>query len=251
MSFLVLQPGVSYSGNFIKKDTVVKYRDSIDVATGLKIKLAYKVIDKVPSNLFCHFGATYEYGYAQKDDITNTKKVYDVTFKSNTIDTVSISSSVKYNLPGEFKLGFSVSNLEYRIIPNWAVSVQVGYRQWALYNPSLKYRNTVSAGLGFEKKTLIGNNKNEKLAFGRIGVYYNQLPYQFNNTYLDEKGITLGATLNLPPVKGLSDRMLLNASVALGQRGTLVNNLISEKFVKFSLGFTFLEDRWFYKYKLD
>ncbi|MFN8436094.1 MAG: hypothetical protein U0V72_00540 [Cytophagales bacterium] len=251
MSFWLLQPGIAYTGNFNKIDSVLITKNIFDSITGISKKVQFKVLDTIPSNLFYNIGLTYEYGFAYQNILNTYKREYNSTSSFNTIDTLNNVNLALNNIPGEIKFGAGLSNLEYRMIPNWATSFQISYRPWKQYNASLKYRNTISIGAGYEKRIVLGKNKKEKLTFLRAGLFYNQLPYSFNNTYIDEKGITFGGTLNLPQIKGLNDRMLLSLGLTLGERGSLKNNLIQEKYIKFSLGFTFMEDRWFYRYKLD
>jgi hypothetical protein len=251
MSYLLLQPGFAYSTNIRKFDTVkvlVKYTDSTTLEEKSKWVKVYK---KTATENFLHFGATYETGLALKSSSFNTKQATDPNLYATPMDTLLISDMTKYNLPGEFKIGASVVNLTDMALPNWAISFETGYRQWSLYNPTLGLRNTLSSGFGLEKKAVVGKNRREKLMYFRTGAYYNQLPTLFKGSNIDEMGLTLGTTYRLSGVKGLRDIMYLNASVGVGQRGTTNNNLIQEKFIKVTLGFTFLEDRWFWKYKVD
>lgn len=253
-TYVVLRPGIAYVNHLEKYDTVKTVKTKVDSLTGKSYKDTLVEYKKVPSRTMLSFGATYEYGYALSNTSRVTKKIYDSYLTEYILDTLSQQNLTKYNLPGQFKFGTSVVHLdEYMLLPDWALTMDVGYRQWSLYNPSLNYRNTVSLGLGMEKQVLLGkkNNQRSLLSNWRAGAYYQQLPYSFNNTYIDEMGLTFGATLKLKGIKSLQDIMLLNAGIAVGQRGKNTNNLIAEKFIKFTLGFTFLEDRWFWKYRLD
>lgn len=251
-TYLLLKPGIAYVKNLMHYDTVKVLHKKVDSLTGKTHTDTIYEYKKQSSPYFLNFGSTYEYGYALNNSSYISKKVYDANLTEYVFDTISNQNINKNNLPGNIKVGLSLVKLdEYMVLPDLSINLDLGYRQWALYNSSLDYRNTFSAGAGIEKQLIFGKNKNQKLSYIRAGAYYNQLPYSFNEQNIDEMGITFGGTLKLPGVKGLNDVMLVNASFALGKRGTTNNNLIAEKFIKFTLGFTFMEDRWFRKYRLD
>ncbi len=251
-TYLLLKPGVAYVKNIMHYDTVKIVKRIPDSLTGkVRVDTSYEY-KKVPTHYFINFGSTYEHGYALSNSSHISKKVYDANLTEYVFDTISNQNLNKNNLPGNVKVGLSLVKLdEYMILPDISVNLDMGYRQWKLYDATLNYRNTFSAGFGIEKLLLFGANKSQKISYIRAGAYYNQLPYSFNQQHIDEMGITFGGTIKLPGIKGLNDVMLANASFALGKRGTTDNNLIAEKFIKFTLGFTFLEDRWFRKYRLD
>lgn len=251
-SFLLLKPGIAYVKNLEHFDSVkITYRN-VDTLTGLSENLTRMEYRKIPSRMFFNIGATYEYGYALVNTSNVSKKVYDVNLTEYIIDTLGMSDLSRYNLPGGIKVGASFTQLdEFRLLPNWTVTLDLGYKQWSQYNPGLGYRNTFTSGFGLEKQKVLGKNQRQKLVYLRTGAYLHQLPYRFGDQYINEMGITFGGTYKLSGVKGLNDIMLLNMSFAVGQRGQNSNNLILDRFIKFTLGFTFLEDRWFRKYRLD
>lgn len=253
-TYLLLKPGVAYVKQLDRFDTIKTVRVITDSLTGKSRKDTLVEYKKIPSRTMLSFGATYEYGYALSNTSRTTKKIYDSYLTEYILDTLAQQNLTKYNLPGQLKLGASMVRLdEYLLLPEWAFSMDVGYRQWSSYNPALNYRNTISLGVGMEKQLLLGKKTNQRslLSNWRLGAYYQQLPYSFNKEYIDEMGVTFGSTIKLKGIRSLQDIMLLNAGVAVGQRGNNSNNLIAEKFIKFTLGFTFLEDRWFWKYRLD
>lgn len=251
-TYLLLKPGLAYVKQLEKFDTVKTVHVNIDSLTGKTRKDTLVEYKRVPSRNMLTFGATYEYGYALSNTSRTTKKIYDSYQTDHILDTLAQQNLPKYNLPGQFKVGASLTRLdEFMLLPEWVFTMDVGYRQWSLYNPSLNYRNTFSLGFGTEKKVLLGKEGRKMLSSWRLGAYFQQLPYSFNKEYIDEMAITLGSTVKLKGIKGMQDIMLVNAGVSVGQRGKSTNNLISEKFIKFTLGFTFLEDRWFWKYRLD
>ncbi|HTF80086.1 MAG TPA: hypothetical protein VL947_00120 [Cytophagales bacterium] len=252
-TYVLLKPGIAYVKQLSRYDsvkTIAKHVDSLSGEIRVDTLREYK---KVSTPYVLNLGATFERGYALSNSEQSTKRVYDGNLTEYVLDTLTDNNLNKYHLPASLKVGASIVKLdEYMILPYWTLNADLGTKLWSLSHKDLGYRNTWSLGIGAERQVLFNKNgQRSMLSYLRAGAYYNQLPYQFNNQYIDELGITFGATFRLKGVKGLQDVVLLNSSVALGQRGTTANNLISEKFIKFTLGFTFLEDRWFRKYRLD
>jgi hypothetical protein len=79
----------------------------------------------------------------------------------------------------------------------------------------------------------------------RGGAYYENTYMKVNGNQINSMGITLGATL---PVLRLYNG--LGLSLDMGQRGSLKNNLIRERYVMFNISFS-LHDIWFIKYRYD
>lgn len=79
----------------------------------------------------------------------------------------------------------------------------------------------------------------------RAGAYYRNEYYQMNGSDITAMGITLGATL---PISWRHNGVSLG--LELGQRGSMADNLIRERYVNFSVGFN-LYDIWFLKYHYD
>ena len=88
-------------------------------------------------------------------------------------------------------------------------------------------------------------NKYWKLIKFRCGARYEQTYLQLHNTQLNDKSISFG--LGLPLLKTRSE---INLSLELGERGTIANNLIKEKYLRFQIGLS-LSDIWFVKRKYD
>jgi hypothetical protein len=84
----------------------------------------------------------------------------------------------------------------------------------------------------------------------RAGARYANTPLELKNTQLKEYSVTFG--LGLPVGRNflLQNFSMVNIGIELGQRGTTVNGLIKEQFVRATLGFT-INDKWFVKPKFD
>ena len=80
----------------------------------------------------------------------------------------------------------------------------------------------------------------------RFGLSYKQLPYQVRGINLSETGVSAGFSLPLNR-SGLSD---MHLGLSVGQRGTLKDNLVRERFFRVNLGFT-LSENWFFRQVVD
>lgn len=107
---------------------------------------------------------------------------------------------------------------------------------------------TIRAGLEF-----IPNPNDIRYYFNhvayRLGAYHKNEYYLLNGKKVASTGITLGVTL--PVANSQSTRYNgITLGVDFGQRGSLGNETIRERYVNFSIGFN-LFDIWFRKYQYD
>ena len=79
----------------------------------------------------------------------------------------------------------------------------------------------------------------------RIGFSYSNIPLQLEDNQLKEMSISFG--IGIPVSRS---RTKYDFSCTLGQRGTLENNLIKEKFIRLGLSVSY-DGIWFLKRKYD
>ena len=79
----------------------------------------------------------------------------------------------------------------------------------------------------------------------RVGAYYKIDYFLLNGNEIASKGITLGVTL--PIINGYNG---LTLGMDFGQRGSVENALVRERYINFSVGFN-LYDLWFRKYQYE
>ena len=79
----------------------------------------------------------------------------------------------------------------------------------------------------------------------RAGAYYNKEYYNVGGHDIKAMGVTLGATF--PVFNGFNG---LTVAVDFGQRGSLQNSLVRERYINFSVAVN-LYDRWFYKMQYE
>jgi hypothetical protein len=82
----------------------------------------------------------------------------------------------------------------------------------------------------------------------RLGMHFDKTYASVNNQDIKQVGITFGVGLPLVPNGGSFYKINLTGEV--GQRGTLANALVRERYFNLHLSFT-LNDRWFTRYKFD
>lgn len=100
--------------------------------------------------------------------------------------------------------------------------------------------------LGFE---IVPNRSDIRYYFKKVayrgGAYYKDEYYLLDGHKINSMGITLGATF--PVFKWYNG---ITVAVDLGQRGTISDNLIRERYVNFSVGMNIF-DIWFHKQRYD
>jgi hypothetical protein len=110
---------------------------------------------------------------------------------------------------------------------------------------SATFENTNKLSLGgyFIPKYNSFTNYFQRITY-RGGFRYENTGLVINNQSINDVALTLGLGL---PLQGFSN---VNLTVEFGQKGTKQANLIQEKYINFSLSFSF-SDRWFIKRKYD
>ncbi|MXV51685.1 hypothetical protein GS399_11940 [Pedobacter sp. HMF7647] len=153
----------------------------------------------------------------------------------------------KIKLPLNNAVGFSISNTN-----RWLFGADFKMGKWSDFsvgnvNQGLNDSYTVNVGGQITPDpTAVSNYFN--LIDYRLGFRYDKSYININNTDITSKAITLGLGLPLPSNR--STFYKINIGAELGQRGTLDNGLVRERYANIYIGFT-LNDQWFIKYKFD
>ncbi|HEY0056627.1 MAG TPA: hypothetical protein VGB63_14835, partial [Pedobacter sp.] len=165
------------------------------------------------------------------------------------IDTTDFDENdvTRIKLPMLHTLGFAIQKTN-----KWMVGADISLGQWEKYreggrNPG--FQNSTGIAIGSQITpdiTSVGNYL--KLVDYRFGFRYDKTYLNLENQDIKQLALTLG--LGLPLQSNQSTFYKINIGTELGQRGTLTNNLIRERFVNFYLSFT-MNDQWFRKYKFD
>jgi hypothetical protein len=163
----------------------------------------------------------------------------------------SVASAV--DLPASIGVGFGVHNL------NWNISVEHRSRQWSALNAGSN--TTLQRGrLGDQAQTALGASYRPAGEVGgafwqrtiyRVGLRYLQDYLVVRDRQLSEFGVSMGVSL---PVMGSSTRSRLNIGAEFGERGTLTDGLLKERFADVYIGISItpdLREQWFKKRRID
>lgn len=199
------------------------------------------------NSLSLTLGATYRLNTNMRGTTTS----YEYAELSSIRDTISYSAADNRNglrIGDEIGVGVSLRSGE-----RWSVEfnyLRSDWRKSGMDNPSLTglvtegFTSSVSQSFraGFE---LVPNRNDiryylRRCAY-RAGVYYDRSYYMFNGNSVNAVGLTLGVTL---PVFRLYNG--ISIGVDLGQRGSMRNMMVRERYATISVGFN-IHDLWFHK----
>lgn len=197
---------------------------------------------KLPKNTILTVGATYRLKSKLKGDLTR--------FAYAGVDTIKhqeISNAHIY-VPSEFGLGVSIKRNN-----KWLVGFDYSRQNWGKESLSdiagSGSFQTISSNtykLGFE---IIPNRYDIRYYMKRVtyraGLYYEQSYMKVNGKQINSAGFTFG--MSLPIYRWYN---AVNWAVDFGQRGSLKNENVRERYVQFLINIS-LHDIWFKKHKYD
>lgn len=131
----------------------------------------------------------------------------------------------------------------------WLLQGDFRYQQWRdfrSFKGSDSLDNSFRISLGGQYTVDSRSNRYFSRIQYRAGAYYSRTFLNLRGTTLNDQGITLGA--GFPIRKAYQSQ--ISISLEGGQRGTLENNLIRERYVRFMVGITFNED-WFRRIRYE
>jgi hypothetical protein len=198
---------------------------------------------------FINLGATY--GLSRDFEVEYDYSV--ITYEYTSQGTVVVKDSIisrqdqltKIALPTEFSLGVSTGKKN-----SWMVGGDYHWRNWASFvdqelGDSLVDGFRFSLGGSWIPDFYSPTGYFKKTQY-RFGAFYEKSPLNVNGNDIYNYGMSFG--LGLPFYSKTLSTM--NVGVQLGQRGTLENDLIRERYIRVSLGVTFNE-KWFVRRKID
>jgi len=202
-------------------------------------------------SLILGYSGTSDSKINSKGDKLTTRYYKDITTGVNNVavDTSEFiqNGKTKIQLPMMHTVGFALQRAN-----KWMVGADVNLGQWENYregsnNPGLQNSTGIAVGGQITPDiTAVGNYF--KLVDYRLGFKYDKTYINWNGEDIKQMALTLGLGLPLPANR--STFYKVNFGAELGQRGTLSNNLVRERFVNLFLSFT-MNDQWFQKYKFD
>ncbi len=167
----------------------------------------------------------------------------NISIKDTLISQNEVLGSIAYPTEGSVGVGFGKNNA-------WFVGADYQFKNWSEYNKygigdtlNNSYRFAVG-GYWVPNWSSVGNYW-ARVQY-RAGFYYGATNLKLRGQVINDAGMTFG--LAIPFLnKSLST---LNFGVQLGQKGTLENDLIRERYSRFTIGLS-LNDKWFTKRKID
>lgn len=207
-----------------------------------------KLTKKLGEN-YLSLGATYDL----EANLNTTRNTYlqllsasetPVTQANDSSTYIISDSSGVTTLPQKLSIGFSY------VSPNkWAILADFSYQDWRQYesfgNSESNYVEQIKMNIGaeFTPDMQSGTRYFERVTY-RAGINISNGPIVISENSINSFGITFGTTL---PITKISN---INLAFEVGQRGTLLNNLVEENYLNFNLSFTF-NDRWFLRRQFD
>ncbi len=194
-------------------------------------------------NINLGLGGTYNFTSTLRTELLSTKEIPFAGNNSATTDTLK-QGSVEVVVPEEIRVGFSIYKPG-----KWSINADLSYIPWESFvfeGENTNLRNSMNFFVGGEFAPNPGSVSNIfTRTFYRVGAFYRQPPYPYNENFIEDFGINFG--LSLPITKFA----FLNFAATIGQRGTTDFGLIKENYNRFSIGLVINDANWFKRLKLE
>jgi hypothetical protein len=232
---------------------------------GVYFDLGLQFKQKLGSNLTLGLGANI----STSTDLTAKREVLNATYidrflAEQIVDTVSYTENDKgtVTLPLNMIFGASLA-----VGDNFEISGQYAMQDWSVYKEvygnnsnydTLKNSTQISFGMRYRPSGVFTQKSFIERTQYRLGIRYNETPLKYNNTALNEFGMSFG--LGLPITRSSYSQSnytsvtTFHVGVEYGNRGTTDNNLIKENFTNIFIGISIMPsraDRWFRKRKIN
>lgn len=163
------------------------------------------------------------------------------TTSSILVDTIA-QSRTKIEVPLRLNLGLSfIFGKNYLVTIDYSAQNFSNFKIAGIQNTQLRDGFKFSTGFEFIPTQQLGMSFWERVNW-RVGLSYEQTPYYFKNTGINQYSVYTGVTLPL----GIDNSVDIALQYAM--RGTTENNLLKENFIKLNLGISFGE-LWFLSYE--
>ncbi|WP_207426462.1 hypothetical protein [Pedobacter sp. SYSU D00535] len=156
-------------------------------------------------------------------------------------------ATMKLRLPSMHTVGFALERSN-----KWFFGVDAymgNWKDYAIGGVNQGLQNSSGIAVGWQITPDVNSVSNYfALVDYRLGFRYDKTYINIANQDINQAALTLGFGFPLPSNRTTFYK--INFAAELGNRGTLEQNLVRERFVNFHLGFT-INDRWFQRYKFD
>jgi hypothetical protein len=224
-------------------NTSVKERDLLN---GFHFTVGMQYFIPTGQNSSLGIAATYSPPTTLNVESSNLVTTFlgDETGYESTIDTVYNIAGLSGETVLPYTYGFGISWEKKNKFLAAADFMFDDWQSFSYLGQSNNLGDKMKASFGMEFIPTSNNLSSYlKLVHYRLGVRYNKMGLQFNNTDIKEYAISIG--FGLPLRKSAS---ILNLGIEIGQNGTIENSLIQERFVKVALGIS-IKENWFRKGK--
>src|SRR5690606_5427278 len=172
---------------------------------------------------------------------------------NSVLDTVSsyFGNEEKITLPMRHSFGFSINRAN-----KWLLGADLRYAKWSDYkdgsvlDDQTKFKDSYGASLGGQWTPDITSIRCWNVVDYRFGLRYDQTYLNLNGQDIKDMAVSLGLGLPIRAQSGIQAYYKINLTAEYGQRGTLTNNLVKERYFNFTVSFM-LNDRWFQRYRYD
>ena len=212
--------------------------------TGLGAKFGLQYEQPLAKDYKVVVGATYNLGSSLTCE--KTRYAYGIM---TSVDTIFNNKEVldDYSIPTEIGVGITFKHGE-----DWTVGFDYRQQDWTSVTveeaPGTAFATSrmqsFSAGFEFTPSRYDSRYYYKHITY-RGGCYYDKSFYTINGQQVDARGITLG--ISFPVFRYFNS---VNLGVDMGQRGSLANGLVRERYFLFTVSFA-LHDIWFLKPMYD
>lgn len=197
------------------------------------------------------FGATYSPSaelHARQTYTATSFKYFDNSSRDQIVvrDTIAYVEGAEGRVKLPVGLGFGAS---IRQGTRWLAGADFQTQNWNTYryfgaSDSLADSWRVSVGGQFTPNDRVLKNRYKTVQY-RAGFHYARTFLQLRGNQLNEMGVSIGLGI---PIRRAST--FIQFAAEAGERGTVESDLLKERYLRFTLGFT-ISDRWFLKPKYD
>lgn len=230
-------------------DYYLRYSDRI-APTGFSYKAGIVWQQKIAKKWNLNIGGTYEWQTNLKADrLRSFSTLLDVGQGPQLLsapDTLALQSS-KFVIPAKYAIGISLESPL-----KWLFAAEYSVQDWGAFktfegaaSPFLTKSETIAFGI--ESIPNATSTKYLNQAFYRIGYKQTKTPYIFNGTQILDNSFTFGLSIPL----AYRSPSYIDFGMAVGRRGQVATGLVKENYFKVSVGFSFMDTRWFAKPKID
>ncbi len=210
-------------------------------------------LDSKTSIVFGYSGSSASKINSKRSNYVTQYKVDAAGVENPALDTLFLTENSKTNLKLPLIHNFGVALQKN---DRWLIGVDYRMGKWSNLsidnvNQNLQDTYGFSAGGQFIPDfSAIGQGSYFKRVEYRFGFQYDKTYIQMNNQDIKQTAVTVGLGL---PLAAYNRGVLYKANIAaeLGQRGSINNGLLQERYITFHLGFTLNDSSWFRRFKFD